>query len=503
LVMKDAPYDKFVILEYKVKNSATSTLSNFYFGIFSDWDITTNGQQDAADWDNSNKMGYVYPAKTAAKPYAGIQLLTGSPAYYAIDNDSAIAGNPWGLYYKTTGNFSDAHKFQTISATIGSGNERLKAGVLTSGGADVSHVVSSGPYTIASGQTITIAFALHAAANFSDLQTSARYADSLYNYTMQASKPLANPDTICYNAQTTLNASGANSINWYNTFTGGQSFFNGTQYITGNLKSDTAFYVSNADHSYESVRTPINVKVKANPKIFTSGSTTICQGDTVKLSVAQADSTIWNTGQKTNTIKAYAAGKYAVLSKDNSLTCVSKSDTVHVIVNAKPTAGFSVSSDLRTQIPISFTDQSTGAVTWFWDFGDGQNSSAQNPVHTYAAPSNTVKLTVTAADGCTDTKTNSVAVITAVEEPQTLDIKIYPNPVGAQDVQIIIDSDHLNHSTLVIANSLGQVILDREISTDQTHLELSVPSASWGDGLNILKFNMDGKTAVRKLIKVR
>lgn len=55
---------------------------------------------------------------------------------------------------------------------------------------------------------------------------------------------------------------------------------------------------------------------------------------------------------------------------------------------------------------ISFTNNSTGpgALTWFWDFGDGATSTLQNPVHTYATPGNyTVALATTSSAGCSDT----------------------------------------------------------------------------------------------------
>ncbi|MBI1768706.1 MAG: S8 family serine peptidase [Bacteroidetes bacterium] len=493
LVMKDAPYDKFIILEYKVKNPTANPLDNFYFGIFSDWDITTNGQQDAADWDNGNKLGYVYPAQTAAKPYGGIQVLTGTPVYYAIDNDQTISGNPFGIY----DGYTDEEKFTTIST------QRQKAGQINSSGNDVSQVVSSGPYNIAAGQTITLAFALHAAPNFSELQTSARYADSLYNYTMQASKPLANPDSICYNTKATLNASNATKIKWYSSFTGGQSFFTGTQYVTGNLKNDTAFYVSNADLFYESVRTPIKVKVRANPKIAASGSTTLCQGDTIKLSVTPADSTLWSNGQKTNSIKTFSTGKYSVKVKDNLLGCTSLSDTVKIVVNPKPKANFSVSGDQKTQIPITFTDQSTSAVTWFWDFGDGQNSTDRNPVHTFSVPSSSIKLTVTAANACADTKTSAVSIITALEELPLNGIKVYPNPFSTQGLQIVIDNDDLSQAQLSLTNSLGQSIFSQDISTLEAHAEITIPSSALNDGLYIVKLSTGNKTVVRKVIKVQ
>ena len=56
---------------------------------------------------------------------------------------------------------------------------------------------------------------------------------------------------------------------------------------------------------------------------------------------------------------------------------------------------------------IHFTDTSTGNPTaWSWDFGDGNTSTEQNPVHTYASVGNyTVNLKVTNSYGSnTETK---------------------------------------------------------------------------------------------------
>lgn len=62
--------------------------------------------------------------------------------------------------------------------------------------------------------------------------------------------------------------------------------------------------------------------------------------------------------------------------------------------HAAPTRGLA-------PLEVSFTDASTGKVTaWSWDFGDGETSTEQNPIHTYtAAGSHTVKLTVTGPAG--------------------------------------------------------------------------------------------------------
>ncbi len=66
-------------------------------------------------------------------------------------------------------------------------------------------------------------------------------------------------------------------------------------------------------------------------------------------------------------------------------------------------------------VPLSvlFTDTSTGTPSaWNWSFGDGTNSTQQNPVHVYSTAGNyTVKLTVTNAEGSnTTTKADYIKV---------------------------------------------------------------------------------------------
>lgn len=51
---------------------------------------------------------------------------------------------------------------------------------------------------------------------------------------------------------------------------------------------------------------------------------------------------------------------------------------------------------------VYFTDQSVGASSWYWEFGDGATSILQNPVHTYPGPGVYYgTLTVTNECGCT------------------------------------------------------------------------------------------------------
>ena len=61
-----------------------------------------------------------------------------------------------------------------------------------------------------------------------------------------------------------------------------------------------------------------------------------------------------------------------------------------------PIARFSPAFNCTDPFTFTFTDQSVAPLTWAWNFGDGNTSSSQNPVHTYAAQgSYNVLLTVT------------------------------------------------------------------------------------------------------------
>jgi chitodextrinase len=82
---------------------------------------------------------------------------------------------------------------------------------------------------------------------------------------------------------------------------------------------------------------------------------------------------------------------------------------------AGPSAYFDWESDYDQPAVVSFADGSVAGdseiTAWSWDFGDGQGSSQRNPTHTYAGPdSYTVRLTVTDADGASDTYTQTVYV---------------------------------------------------------------------------------------------
>lgn len=163
---------KYVIVEYVIKNTGGTALSNLYAGIFADWDIdaATFGSNKAS-FDAANKMGYAYYSGAGGK-YCGIKLLsnTAGVTHYAIDN---VAGGASGIDLNA-GGFDISEKYTAMSTN------RTNAGV-AGAGADICDVVSSGPFVIAAGDSVKVAFALIAGDSLADLQVSAGNAQVMYD----------------------------------------------------------------------------------------------------------------------------------------------------------------------------------------------------------------------------------------------------------------------------------------------------------------------------------
>ena len=83
------------------------------------------------------------------------------------------------------------------------------------------------------------------------------------------------------------------------------------------------------------------------------------------------------------------AGTYTVkLTVYNEAGSDTVTKTDIITVTSIPVAGFAANRTVGTSpLTVQFTDLSEGAPTsWFWRFGDGWNSSEQNPVHVFSSP---------------------------------------------------------------------------------------------------------------------
>lgn len=104
-------------------------------------------------------------------------------------------------------------------------------------------------------------------------------------------------------------------------------------------------------------------------------------------------------------------GTYSVTLVTQNIFGCRDSVTFNATVNPLPVAAFAFDT-VCANASTSFTDQSTSAVGWTWDFGDGSPlNTANSPTHVF--PGNgtyNVQLVVQNVFGCTDTVTHNIIV---------------------------------------------------------------------------------------------
>jgi PKD repeat protein len=156
---------------------------------------------------------------------------------------------------------------------------------------------------------------------------------------------------------------------------------------------------------------------------FTADNTTVPVNGTVNftdLSTGSPTSWSWDFGDggtstNENPDHTYTTtGTYTVeltISDGTNNNTETKIDYI-TVTEAAPVADFTASPTYSCDGNIQFTDESSNADTWEWDFGDGNTSADQNPLHTYASDGiYTVSLTVTNGAGSdTHTETDFITV---------------------------------------------------------------------------------------------
>lgn len=180
----------------------------------------------------------------------------------------------------------------------------------------------------------------------------------------------------------------------------------------------------------------------------------------------------WDFGDGTNSITENPTHTYSVpgvytvtlVANTDGLCSVNDTTTGTITVFDYPTAGFTYGPNPASVFsPVYFTDASTDAVSWLWDFGDGFTSTAENPFHLYAETgSYYVCQTVTNADGCIDKLCDSVLIyaISILEVPNAFS----PNNDGVNDVFLPLNYGLLNYN-FRIYNRWGELIFETSDTT--------------------------------------
>lgn len=175
---------------------------------------------------------------------------------------------------------------------------------------------------------------------------------------------------------------------------------------------------------------------------------------------------VWDFGDGNTSTDAYPThvyqnpGTYTIrLSATDNLTCNNFDDTsLSIIVHESPVSSFTYSPTTpKENTPYDFTNTSTGAVTYKWEFGDGDSllTSTMLPVsHIYnTAGFYNVLLIAFNQYGCPDTFAQQLTAIVSplVDVPNAFS----PNSDGTNDV-VYVKGYGISKMTWSIFNRWGQ-----------------------------------------------
>ena len=367
------------------------------------------------------------------------QVCTGTPFSYSVPANP-VATFTWNTPGAGT---PAANVFSNASATTGESGDYFLTYTVTGsnciGASDtvtlnvVQQYAVTAYDTICQGQSVVLGGAPQTTSGaYVDMYQTASGCDSVVT-TQLFVKPLPQVDLgpdqqSCVGSTVTLNVvTDGNVVDW-NTGAGPVSSINVTT---------TDDYWVEAELNGCTDRDTVEVDFYLNPAAtFTANNINQClTGNTFSFTptnvFAPGSTFDWAfTGSLTPTSTANnptgivwdADGVYAVSLTVTENNCVSQPATINITVYPQPVADFTAIPQQGCEpVPVKFNNatQSLTAYTAAWVLGDGNTSTDQSPDHTYVqAGTYDVTLTVTDANGCTDT------------ESKPGFITVYPQPVA-------------------------------------------------------------------------
>ncbi|WKZ71999.1 MAG: S8 family serine peptidase [Ignavibacteriaceae bacterium] len=169
--------ENYIIVRYTIKNTSAAAINGLYAGLFFDWDMV-DGQGDLTEWYAPGNYARAWNNSASMTTKVGTALISRTNySFQPIANDGSVGG------INIYDGFTDFEKWTALSS-----------GVVTTkyGPMDISHVIGGGPYNIAAGDSIEVAFALAAADSDVLLDQAISNARGKWSVIMSASEAPGN-----------------------------------------------------------------------------------------------------------------------------------------------------------------------------------------------------------------------------------------------------------------------------------------------------------------------
>ena len=183
-------------------------------------------------------------------------------------------------------------------------------------------------------------------------------------------------------------------------------------------------------------------------------------------------------------------GLYTVtVTNTDACDGIGTSSQVAIFVNESPVAAASTSIDV-SQLTVQFINESTGASSYLWDFGDGNQSTEVNPLHTYLTGGD-YDITLTAINGnCTDEFVFSILNVRVEETSSVAQFSLFPNP--ANDLVTIEYPGNSNGMVSVqVFDLTGKMVMNFIDSVIGSNSQLTIDVSELDNGVYLLSL-IDG-----------
>ncbi len=153
-----------------------------------------------------------------------------------------------------------------------------------------------------------------------------------------------------------------------------------------------------------------------------------------------------------------------------------------------PTADFTYVQDTSH---VDFTNNSSNATSYYWDFGDLQTSTDPNPSHDYFNLSNSYTVMLVAMNDCnSDTTYQTITVVGNAEQDIENRISIYPNPASTS---FLLEAPF--NGKLILTDLTGKSILTTEFEQHKV-----VDTKGISKGIYVVTLVNDKFSFKRKLV---
>ena len=256
--------------------------------------------------------------------------------------------------------------------------------------------------------------------------------------------------------------------------------------------------------------TSLLINIEAAPVAgFTADTTLGCAPFTVQFTDQSINASSWNwtfeggtpaTSTDQNPTVTYdTPGTYTVdLTVSNSTGMDNVMTSSFIVVEAAPTASYVFSMDTTT---VTFMNSSTGGTSYLWEFGDGNTSTDENPVHTYDTNGVYTVLLMVTNDCGTVTFENTILIDYTDIEPIIFieEFKLFPNPNRGR-FTVLIKGQPKDELNMRLINILGQYLHDEELDFSSGNLLKTFDFNHLSSGTYIVELRSKQQVLFKKVV---